>query len=243
MNNCFYFHIKHITPLIEKQLQLENPNSWDELLESILKCELTDFKKNKITLQIEETKSAIKNKDWNYFQTKIENKEHFKFLDLTQNIGYIDIETTGLSKFHHEITTIGIYDGNSSKVYVQGIDLEDSIEQLKQFDIIVTFNGKQFDIPFIEHNFNTKINALHLDLRFMLKEFNLTGGLKRIERELGLTRDEEIQDIDGFEAIRLWKRYKNYNDNQALEKLKKYNIEDIENLEILLNWYISNKSK
>ena len=76
----------------------------------------------------------------------------------------------------------------------------------------------------------------------MLKEFNLSGGLKRIERELGLTRDEEVKDIDGFEAVILWKKYKYHNDLKSLEKLKKYNIEDIENLEVLLNWYLKNKN-
>jgi hypothetical protein len=70
----------------------------------------------------------------------------------------------------------------------------------------------------------------------------LSGGLKNIEKKLGLKRAEEIEDIDGFEAVRLWKRYKK-GDLEALELLKKYNEEDIINLKFLIEWYLDNKKK
>ncbi|MFP4402039.1 MAG: ribonuclease H-like domain-containing protein [Candidatus Nanoarchaeia archaeon] len=195
---------------------------------------------NDIINQIQESKEALEKKNWNYFTKKLLSKYHYKLLPLTNSTAYVDIETTGLSREYHYITTIGIYDGKSSHIYVRGIDLEDAFLELEKYDVIVTFNGKQFDMPFIEHTCNKKFECVHLDLRFMLKELGLSGGLKRIERELGLQRDEEVAQIDGFFAVELWKRYQRGDDN-ALELLKKYNIEDIENLEVLLYWYLSQK--
>ena len=64
------------------------------------------------------------------------------------------------------------------------------------------------------------------------KRINLSGGLKKIEKDLGIERD--LEDIDGREAIRLWKKYENNGNEQALEKLIKYNQYDTENLQELL---------
>ena len=40
------------------------------------------------------------------------------------------------------------------------------------------------------------------------KEMKVPAALiKRIEKEIGITRSEEVEGVDGFEAVRLWKRY------------------------------------
>ncbi len=95
-------------------------------------------------------------------------------------------------------------------------------------------------MPFIEHHAKKKFNLVHLDLRYLLKELGLSGGLKNIELQLGITRPDEVAGVDGYEAVRLWRRYKQGN-LEALETLIKYNIEDIVNLKFLLEHYIENK--
>jgi uncharacterized protein YprB with RNaseH-like and TPR domain len=55
------------------------------------------------------------------------------------------------------------------------------------------------------------------------------GGLKAIERRLGLQRDESIQDMGGLEAVRLWYRYRR-GDRAALERLIRYNLAEVGNL-------------
>jgi uncharacterized protein YprB with RNaseH-like and TPR domain len=156
------------------------------------------------------------------------------------NVAFVDIETTGLSKEYHDITLIGIFDGEEVHQFIQGKNLEAAKDKLAEFSTIVTFNGKTFDVPFIEHKLETCCNHLHFDLRYMLKEFGLSGGLKKIEKELGLVRGEDIAHIDGFFAVRLWHDYK-AGDLSALELLLKYNKEDIVNLKTLLNWYLNKK--
>jgi len=159
-----------------------------------------------------------------------------------KRVAFVDIETTGLSRYSDEITLIGIYDGEEQHLFIKGKNLHDARQKLREFDIIVTFNGKQFDLPFIEHHFCEKYDCEHLDLRFMLKEFGLKGGLKAIEKELGINRPEEVADVDGREAVRLWRRYIS-GDQKALGLLVKYNREDVVNLKTLLEWYVNKKTK
>lgn len=235
-----FCHVQGISVLTEKKI-LEEVQDWDDF---VLKCDdiscLSEMKKRVVLSEINFSKNALEESNLVYFRDKLPPKEHYRLSNFGK-IAYVDIETTGLSKYTDKITTIGIYDGNESKVFIRNHDLDEAKERLKDFDIIVTFNGKQFDLPFIEQHFGEKYDFVHLDLRFMLAEFGLKGGLKRIERELGVTRDEEVEGVDGFEAVRLWRRYERFQDEDALRKLVKYNIEDIENLETLLSWYLKRK--
>jgi hypothetical protein len=60
---------------------------------------------------------------------------------------------------------------------------------------------------------------------------NLYGGFKAVERQLGISR--QLRGIDGLEAVRLWWRYRDYGDNDALAVLLEYNREDVVNLKAL----------
>jgi hypothetical protein len=53
--------------------------------------------------------------------------------------------------------------------------------------------------------------------------------LKAVERTLGLARDATIEGVDGFEAVRLWHRWRR-GDRSALLKLALYNLTDVVNL-------------
>lgn len=105
--------------------------------------------------------------------------------------------------------------------------------------MIITFNGRCFDLPFIKHKFpSVDLDKIHIDLRFLMRDLGFSGGLKNIEREIGISRDEEIGDISGSEAVRLWKKYER-GDTKALDILLKYNIADIENLKVMMDFAFS----
>ena len=97
-------------------------------------------------------------------------------------------------------------------------------------------------MPFIEHSFACTYDVIHLDLRYMLRELGLRGGLKSIENQLGIDRDSDLIGMDGFEAVRLWHQYKRGNQG-ALQKLLRYNEQDIINLKSLLHYYLNQKQK
>ncbi|MBW3015814.1 ribonuclease H-like domain-containing protein [Candidatus Woesearchaeota archaeon] len=149
---------------------------------------------------------------------------------------FLDIETTGLSRHYDDITVIGLYNGRESKFFVKDDNMHEFAPELNKYPLVVTYNGKCFDLPFIQHKFpSLNLNKFHIDLRFEMKKIGFSGGLKSIERQLGLNRDSSLKDIDGFEAVRLWYRYKRRGDDEALRLLLKYNQADIENLKTLMD--------
>ena len=151
---------------------------------------------------------------------------------------YLDIETTGLSPDDCEITVTGIYRWSPEETScVQLIGRENTadniLEALEGIPVIYTYNGHRFDLPFIHRcaGVNLERRYHHHDLMFDCWRNNLRGGLKAVERQLGIRR--EIPDVDGRVAIWLWQRYVETFDLEALEKLKAYNREDVVNLKTL----------
>jgi len=235
-----FCHVKGISTDFEKKLWDRGIENWDLFIVRI--SELEDISKNKldkIKNEIELSRKALAENNLQYFKEALPAKEHWRLSNLGK-IGFVDIETTGLNKWSDQMTVLGIYDGVNAEIYVQGKDLQKAKDRLKEFDIVVTFNGKQFDIPFIEHHFSIKYNFIHLDLRYMLKELGYQGGLKLIEKEIGIRRDSNIQSIDGFEAVSLWYQYKRGN-QKALHTLIEYNKQDVVSLKTLLEYYLENK--
>ncbi len=151
---------------------------------------------------------------------------------------YLDIETTGLSPEYSEITVIGIHlvDGHRER-FVQligdNITAEKLLETLEGVSIIHTYNGSRFDLPFIHARIGIDLtrNFAHCDLMYDCWKNNLYGGLKRVEQTLGISR--KLKGIDGLEAVKLWWRYINDYDENALKTLCEYNREDVVNLKCL----------
>ena len=151
---------------------------------------------------------------------------------------YIDIETTGLYFGGSEITVVGIYlwRGESDEfIQFVGHDISaDAImEALEGVEIIYTYNGSRFDLPFI-HSYcgiNLEHHFSHRDLMYDCWHKNLKGGLKGVEKQLGIPR--KLEEMNGLEAVRLWWKYVDSFDLEALEKLCAYNKEDVVNLKTL----------
>ena len=134
------------------------------------------------------------------------------------------------------VTVIGLYDGTRVRTYVAGDNMACFCEDLSEFPLIVTFNGASFDLPFLCRRFaEMPRDFLHVDLRWVLRRLGQTGGLKQIERRLGLSRAGDLADLSGEDAVRLWREYA-AGDERALELLVRYNAADVENLEVLLDW-------
>lgn len=171
-----------------------------------------------------------------FFDHTVPQSEQWRLYNEFQgSIAYLDIETTGLDQRRNDITTISIYDGDDTHTLVNGQDLTEQnlAKELKRHSLLVTFNGKRFDVPFIKEHFDIRFDMPHIDLMYACKKLGLTGGLKAIENEIGLDRDE-VDDIDGKEAIRLWNQYQR-GDEQALETLITYNQKDVINLQPLMD--------
>lgn len=169
-----------------------------------------------------------------YFSAMLPSNQHWRlFPHYIKSTAYLDIETTGLSGYSDHITTIALYDGTQIKYYVYGDNLEQFVVDIGQFNLLITYNGKSFDIPFIENYFGITLNTAQIDLRYILNSLGYKGGLKGCEKQLGLDRGE-LDGVDGYFAVLLWQEYKKSGDSKALETLLAYNIEDVVNLESLM---------
>jgi hypothetical protein len=151
---------------------------------------------------------------------------------------YLDIETTGLSAEWDEITVVGIHlvRGNgASFVQLVGQDVtsDNLLRTLEGVNILYTYNGSGFDLPFIRTRLGINLAGRfeHCDLMYHCWRNNLYGGFKSVERQLGIER--RLKGVSGYEAVRLWWRYANDYDQDALATLLEYNREDVVNLEAL----------
>ncbi len=151
---------------------------------------------------------------------------------------YLDAETTGLFPEFSYISIIGIYiekEESGSFIQLIGKDITpyNLLYVLKNVETIYTYNGSRFDLPFIRSKLDMDLRKYfsHIDLMYICWKKGLYGGLKVVEKKLGIER--RLKDIDGKMAVELWYRYIHYNDLSALYLLLEYNKEDVINLKKL----------
>jgi hypothetical protein len=219
---------------LEQRLWENNVTHWDHLPEDNVLSE------NKRSSAIEFVQKARKNLEVGntlFFENQFPSKELWRiYQNFKKDACFFDIETTGLSKERNKVTTVSFYRNGEDKTLVRGDNLTKEALQEEVFNssMFVSFNGKRFDQPFLEHNFDLTMNKPHVDLMYVCRQLGLSGGLKPIEKELGIARDD-VEDVDGREAVRLWKKYEKKGDQQALDKLVEYNQYDARNLKTLFD--------
>lgn len=172
---------------------------------------------------------ALQEKDASFFLDRLESKEYYRVAySFPQDVMFLDIETTGLSRVYHYITCIGwIIDGQYN-CWIQGTEPEPFLKAFRKAKLIVTFNGTMFDCKFLDHCFGTEdfSQKPHLDLRYFCKRFGLSGGQKKIEQLIGFVRPDSLKETDGKEAIALWYSFL-FGEQKALKKLIEYNYYDL----------------
>ena len=228
-----FCHIPSISRAFEYKLWEAGIQHWDHA--SGIPADWTSVAKRKVLTEYAvRSKLELQNLNANFFADNLPSNEHWRlFPEFRNHIAYLDIETTGLSPSWDEITTIALYDGKDIRWYVNGDNLKQFKNDIKDYKLLVTYNGKCFDVPFLRTYFKINLDVAHIDLRYVLKGLGYAGGLKGCERKLGIDRGE-LKDVDGFFAVLLWKEYRTKGNTKALETLLAYNIEDVINLEQLL---------
>lgn len=186
--------------------------------------------------ELDESERAIIVRDAEHFLHRLDKREHFRIsLAFPDDTLFLDIETTGLSRYYDQITVIGWSLGSEYGFFVKGQDDAALNRACAKAKVIVTFNGTLFDIPFVKHELpDLELPAVHVDLRFLAKRVGLTGGQKQIERELGIARDAEVASVAGEAAPILWNEYTR-GDLQALRLLLEYNVADIWGMKRILD--------
>ncbi len=178
-------------------------------------------------------KLALADRNFSFFERALNPANTWRaWPDFQENCVYLDIETNGIY-LDSIVTVIGLYDGQIERCLIQGKDLEKFPELISKYGMIVTFNGTSFDLPMLKRAFpKITFNQIHLDLYYVLRNLGYKGGLKKIEKELGIFRDGPLAELTGRDAVRLWQNYLR-GSQDALKILCDYNLEDVKNLEYL----------
>ena len=232
-----YIHVYGIGAVTERRLWQEGLMDWFVFLEKAECGDLPEWVKASFIDEIESSVLHLQDHDHKYFKDRMSHRELWRtFPEFRETTVYLDIETTGLDQFDDEITVVGLYDGNEVTTFIKDKNLDALPLALERYSTIVSFNGLLFDMPFISTKFpGIKFNQIQLDLRFILTRLGLRGGLKKIEKQMGISRTEETDGLSGFDAVKLWRKYEQGN-YEALDLLIKYNTEDIVNLEKLMTF-------
>jgi uncharacterized protein YprB with RNaseH-like and TPR domain len=231
-----FIHIPGIGPITERRLWERGLRDWRALLErpaaAGLSARLTQCVTEAAVLSLD----RLEHEDHRYFAAALPPREHWRaFPEFSHCIAYLDIETTGLSD-DDAVTMIGVYDGSHTRAYVRGEDLHAFVDDVGRYHLLVTFFGGAFDLPFLRRRFPAlALDQLHIDLCPALRRLGYKGGLKAIERQLGLPRSAETDGLSGWDAVRLWREWRR-GSHEALALLKAYNAEDIVHLEALLEF-------
>ena len=154
---------------------------------------------------------------------------------------YLDIETTGFIGGASYPTVVGVaidFPGDWSVEQLVGDEITPGAIQhiLEGVTTIYTFNGSSFDLPFLAWRPGVDLRRTfeHRDLMHICRRAGLRGGLKRIERALGIGRGD-LPDMSGYDAVLLWRKYVEDRSESALDLLLEYNRADVENLHALRN--------
>jgi uncharacterized protein len=229
-----FVHVPGVGLPIEKHLWEQGCLNWDDFLTESTRYSSGHVSQASLIRHLEESKTALSKRDGDFFRQGLGLKEAWRaFPEFRDKCVYLDIETDG-GNSGASITTIGMYDGSYFKCLIQGKDLDDFPEIMAEYAYVVTFYGSGFDIPMLQKRFREMpFRQIHLDLCPTLRRLGYRGGLKKIEKQLGLSRGDDTDGLDGRDAILLWRRYKALGEEEALETLIAYNREDVVNMEYL----------
>lgn len=208
--------------------------TWADALNGINDLPFGAASRDIVRMVLNKSQEALETKEHQFFTKALGSGQAWRaWPSFRSECVYLDIETDG-GQAGNSITTIGIYNGSEFECFIKGQNLENFRDRISEFGMIVTFFGLGFDIPMILKRYpKIVLDHIHLDLCPTLREVGLKGGLKKIEKELGIARGADTDGLNGRDAIYLWRRYERGGDERALETLIAYNREDVVNLEAL----------
>ena len=218
---------------LEKKLWKSGILTWADFLAANSISFISIAKKEYYNLLLSEALQNLESINVSYFARNLRHSEHWRlFQALRGSAVALDIETDGgIARNNGRVTVVGLYDGFDYTALVQGKNLsrEKLAAELSRYRYIITFYGAVFDLPYLRDIYGLSIDLPHFDLCFSGRRAGLRGGLKKIEKTLGMQREASVAGFDGFDAVRLWQEAQRGNDT-ALELLITYNRHDTINL-------------
>jgi hypothetical protein len=223
-------HLPGVGPKSESSLWDAGIRSWEDLL----LASPSPLGPGRAALArglIGESEAALLRGDADWFAARLATRDAWRlFPRFLPEAGYFDIETDG--ERDPVVTAAALYHQGRLATYVHGRNMDELEGDLARVKVLVTFNGKCFDAPIVERALGARCPAAHVDLRFVLGGMGVKGGLKACEKRFGISR-RELDGVDGWGAVLLWRMWEETGDERALETLLAYNAADVLSLERL----------
>jgi len=228
-----YIFLERVSKNTEQSFWSQGIKSWDEFLARDKVQGISKQRKKYYDRQISEAKQQLYASNSSYFYDRLPLAETWRLYDFFKDEAiFLDIETTGVQSFD-DVIVIGLFDGLDVKTMIKGINLNFFAlkQELRKYKLIVTFNGAVFDIPFLKKRYPDLIpNIPVFDVKTACSRIGLTGGLKEIEKKVGIRRNKIIENFYGGDPLCLWRMFKASGDEYYLKLLVEYNEEDVFNL-------------
>ncbi|MGH7142866.1 MAG: ribonuclease H-like domain-containing protein [Planctomycetota bacterium] len=256
-----------VTPALERRLWEAGVRDWSALSSAaagaILKAD-----HEPLSAMVPEYRRRLTIGDAEFFERRLKGAQKLRLVrDFHARMAALDIETSGISIEAGITTLVGLCSQESFSCFVADSDLADAPAWLAKHPLLVTFNGARFDLPILLAEFGAPWGysglreedthwgggqpslfadlaappaaQAHLDLMHALRELGYRGGLKRIERQIGMHRPEGIDGFSGLQAVRVWQRWAaerpaaEADTVAGLKQLIAYNLYDCANLLIM----------
>ncbi len=199
IRNSFIF-LDRVGKRKEQQIWEQGIHTWQDFLDSPNIVGISSRSKAYHCRQINQASHALYSLDSSFFSKALSLSEQWRlYRFFREEAIFLDIETSGVEKWD-DVTVVGLFDGTDTKIMIRGINLDFHAlsRELANYKIIVTFNGSSFDIPFIRKRYPGVIPDIpHVDVRHLCERAGLTGGLKEIEKTLGIKRSRIIERFYG----------------------------------------------
>ena len=231
-----FIHVPGIGRIRERWLWRHGYHSWNDVLDGKKPEGWSEQTWEILIEHLNGSVLALERRDGRFFERRFSASDSWRFYEeYCSKAAYLDIETSGYGKMHEQtVTVIGVYDGEKVHHFVHGINMHEFVPFIRGFNLLVTYNGKAFDLPMINSRYpEAGLESIgHIDLRFVFAELGYKGGLKGIEKALGIERPDGIAGMDGYAAVICWRRYIKGRE-KYLETLLQYNAEDVKSLKPL----------
>ena len=217
----------------ERRFWREGLLSWREFLARPSIDRIGPARKISYDAQVAAAVKRYTDDDSRYFGVVFPDREHWRLYDwLRERAAYLDVETDSFGR----MTVVGVYAQGRMTSFVRGESLDPCrlAEALRRYDLLVTFNGTTFDLPMLLGQYpDLPLDQAHMDLCLLGRRLGYRGGLKAVERQVGIQRPTDVRGMNGDDAVRCWNRWRHARDEEARRLLLRYNESDCVNLEPL----------
>jgi uncharacterized protein len=225
----------------KQDIILNQASDWNGFLEVDVKG-ISKLRKFFYNQKVREARQALLNDDVVFFNKYFKNKDLLHLYDYYEDeTCFLDVE---INRGREDLILVGVYDGFETKQFLKGYNLDKKtlFDYLSRFKVIVTYNGSSFDVPLLKKYFDSKLNFIHLDLKPLCLSVDLKGGLKEVEKQLGLNRDL-CYSVKPGDPCKIYRAFLVTGDRYYLDLLLNYNEEDCLSLKRIIEFIKKEKKR